>query len=78
MQAYERERQLQVRTEGKGEGAPTLKPPACPSRLVSTVPGLAVLHMLHDILRAQLVFPHPGQTQSSAANMPACRPQHHA
>ena len=27
--------------------------------------------MLHELLRAQLVLPHPGHTQSSGANMPA-------
>ena len=51
--------------------APTLKPPPWPSRLVSTVPGLGVLHMLHAPRRAQLVLPQPGQVQSPSLNMPA-------
>lgn len=49
----------------------TLKPPAVPSLLTSTVPGFGVLHMLQVFRRAQLVFPQPLHVQSPAANMPA-------
>ena len=50
---------------------PTLKPPALPCLLVSTVPGLAVWHMLQSLRRAQFMFPHEGHAQSSGANIPA-------
>lgn len=49
----------------------TLKPPALPSRLVSTVPGLGWLHMLQVLRLAQLVLPQPLQVQSPSLNMPA-------
>ncbi len=49
----------------------TLKPPAVPSLLTSTVPGFGVLHMLQVFRRAQLVFPQPLHVQSPGANMPA-------
>lgn len=49
----------------------TLKPPALPSLLTSTVPGFGVLHMLQVLRRAQLVFPQPLHVQSPGANIPA-------
>jgi hypothetical protein len=51
-----------------------LKPPALPSRLVSTVPGLGWLHMLQVLRRAQLVLPQPLQVQSPSAKMPVQAP----
>lgn len=45
--------------------------PPAPSRLVSTVPGLGVLHWLHWLRRAQLTLPQPVQVQSPGANLPA-------
>jgi hypothetical protein len=48
----------------------TLKPPALPSLLTSTVPGFGVLHMLQVLRRAQLVFPQPLHVQSPGANIP--------
>ncbi len=57
-------------------GLGTLKPPAVPSLLTSTVPGFGVLHMLQVFRRAQLVFPQPLHVQSPGANMPAPIPMH--
>ena len=54
----------------------TLKPPALPSLLTSTVPGFGVLHMLQVLRRAQLVFPQPLHVQSPGANIPAPRCLH--
>ncbi len=52
------------------EGTSTLKPPALPSRLVSTVPGFGWLHMLQVLRLAQFVLPQPLHVQSPSANMP--------
>lgn len=51
----------------------TLKPPPVPSRFVSTVPGLGVLHWLQVFRRAQLRLAQPGHVQSSGENKPAYR-----
>ena len=51
----------------------TLKPPALPSRFVSTVPGLGPLHMLQVLRRAQLVLPQPLHVQSPSANRPGAQ-----